>query len=785
MASTRHPQPLKIFQDPDPTLDFGTAPENVQFDPNGPLTSPLDSLPPLLPNSNGFGNTGIGPVSASGGNSPTKQSQPSSSPPSRVPFSDKLNVSLPPPVTQSFPTDSPLKKHNVGVFQSIASNIPPRSLFPSFPNTNKENMRPRSSDNLAEFPSDPTGDTYKSSERRTYDSLDGCSETVSKKKQKNKVEPPPPPGPVFIPDPKDMPVPVDDGNKPNASYAQLIGMAILRAPNRRLTLAQIYKWISDTFAHYRLSGAGWQNSIRHNLSLSEHFIKQNRPKDDPGKGSYWTIKPGHEHNYLNQKSRRPTSSSANMRVLQQVPSSETNAAPTIAPPSPKEEKKAPPTPEEPSSDATIIDSDPALLEDAEEPSMPPPPSRGPLSSPIDHIRSSPPVPRHAVSREATPSNDEAPSSTHNSRSRKQKHTMQDSGYFSSLESSAMRPYLFSAADRDAVAPRFKRGRAEEEIARIRSSSHDLSPTRARASLKPQSATSLLSSSPTRAPADSNTNALMLPPLTPAVTFKKPHPKPAPAISPNTNLRNHRNKIREMIGSPLKNFNALDDENLSFSPAFDIVDEEASDLLFGPTGGFDIFVDSPIARKSFGSPLKRDLNASGSAKRLRFDRPGSAASILADVTGTNLHTANAGLGSNTPHTGLTPNPALKPPSLGSPLRHLNSRSPSRFVSPTKGLNLGGFGSQGPSPFKAAAVDMEKGDFWGLDLFVDENGGLGEGEDEFGLDLCGGGWRAIGEKDVLGWDIGKENVGVGAGRKGKGGSAKKSRPVLGGRSATSRF
>jgi hypothetical protein len=48
-----------------------------------------------------------------------------------------------------------------------------------------------------------------------------------------------------LPEPDQMPSVEDDGNKPSYSYAMLIGMAILRAPSRRLTLAQIYKWISD------------------------------------------------------------------------------------------------------------------------------------------------------------------------------------------------------------------------------------------------------------------------------------------------------------------------------------------------------------------------------------------------------------------------------------------------------------------------------------------------------------------------------------------------------------
>ena len=727
MASTRRPPAVEIFQDPDASYHAG-AEHDVE-------TALLNALGPLA-DASGKQNVQLNPTTgAAPGSSPRKTD---SSPPRPISSHSLTDIKLPPPTQPNFATDSPQKNATFyPSYQPPFQAMPEQNMFHSF-----ASQQPYGQENYYDanmfpgFPAMPFGDDYGYKGPMKRPMMDAAPlRDRSNKKQKTMEE-----EPFELPDPNDMPSVHDDGTKPPHSYAELIGMAILRAQNRRLTLAQIYKWISDNFSFYKSTESGWQNSIRHNLSLNKNFIKQERPKDDPGKGNYWAIKPGEERPFLLGKRnpvRRITNPDGSTYISGLPP--ELGYRPsggpavgnfTLAPnPIKKMDCKAAidsaqfPDDNDLSSDGTIPASDPALQdEEKDDSALMPPPAHMRSSSPPADIGSSPPAMIAPPRKDTPPPAARFPSSR--SRDRRQKFSgLNDSGYWSSIESSAARVtarQLTSEADH--LRSRMKKGRAEEEIARIRSSSFD-SPSNERFNIK-ASSTSHFESSPPMG--DDH-------PLTPAVVFKRPA-MPPPSVSPNTNLRDHRNRMRALLGTPAKVFSPAAPELSTWSPAFNLAEDgsvgltpyispykpisktpwkafddtpdTANKQLFNST--FDIFIDAPEEDMTArGSPEKR------SARRPSLVRAATSTGILADITGTS-RSNNITLAppSNSPFS-LSPfliKPGLpgllrSPAKLGSPLKQSHKPPTSSQSLDTKWLDIGvGTENLQPIPENTGADDL---------------------------------------------------------------------------------
>ncbi|XP_061614174.1 forkhead box protein H1 [Phyllopteryx taeniolatus] len=78
--------------------------------------------------------------------------------------------------------------------------------------------------------------------------------------------------------------------KPPYSYLAMIAMVIQRSPEKKLTLSEILKEISTLFPFFKGNYKGWRDSVRHNLSSYDCFVKVLKDPTKPqGKGNFWAV----------------------------------------------------------------------------------------------------------------------------------------------------------------------------------------------------------------------------------------------------------------------------------------------------------------------------------------------------------------------------------------------------------------------------------------------------------------------------------------------------------------
>ena len=77
------------------------------------------------------------------------------------------------------------------------------------------------------------------------------------------------------------------GSRQQEPYMEMIAKAIMTSAAQRLLLSHIYAYIQHTYPDFTSSKGAWKNSVRHNLSVNECFVKDGRAPN--GRGFYWKI----------------------------------------------------------------------------------------------------------------------------------------------------------------------------------------------------------------------------------------------------------------------------------------------------------------------------------------------------------------------------------------------------------------------------------------------------------------------------------------------------------------
>ncbi len=204
----------------------------------------------------------------------------------------------------------------------------------------------------AEPAADETASTSASAESPNVEVQMDVSENVAPEDAKVATAATPTPSATPSPPPSISPTPTTSKpakssinqwgkDKPPVSYAGLLALVLDDLPGGRGTLQDIYRHITEHFPFYaKSSSIQWQNSIRHNLSLHEEFI---RFEKDSGRGGLWTVKPGVKRESLirirgkdkdrdsatNSPARRSSSNTPDKVASSPIPPSLTSAAPKV------------------------------------------------------------------------------------------------------------------------------------------------------------------------------------------------------------------------------------------------------------------------------------------------------------------------------------------------------------------------------------------------------------------------------------------------------------------------
>ena len=90
---------------------------------------------------------------------------------------------------------------------------------------------------------------------------------------------------------------IDNDHHHVEPYIEMIAKTIMMSSTQKLLLSHIYSFIEHTYPDFTASKGAWKNSVRHNLSVNECFMKAGRAPN--GRGYYWKIHPACMNNFKN------------------------------------------------------------------------------------------------------------------------------------------------------------------------------------------------------------------------------------------------------------------------------------------------------------------------------------------------------------------------------------------------------------------------------------------------------------------------------------------------------
>lgn len=235
---------------------------------------------------------------------------------SRVPLGERSQIQiasrtfhfvLPPPA----PQDSPSPSSNSSIQRArspsvdITSISPPSSLPSHSPPPRDAPPRPPPKRSPSPEPHLPNSNAISrsTSKNATTPFIEAITAPTSKKRKKLAPS---------LPKPEVMPP------KPPLTYAQLCYRAI-KGMGGKATLQDICSWMMENYDWYRYNeGAGWENSVRHNLSSGRAFRKMERSTGEHGKGFFWSVDEQFEHTFEEQEAKAQAQSRAQLQSQAQA-----------------------------------------------------------------------------------------------------------------------------------------------------------------------------------------------------------------------------------------------------------------------------------------------------------------------------------------------------------------------------------------------------------------------------------------------------------------------------------